>query len=139
PVFANQNFTQEWRLKTRKSFLGTKGPGSPALFWSVFCVLILSQFLLSFGPFSLGTKFVILSAGVLFPLILWARRRTEPGISGGSLDQQKLSFSIPVWAWVVLLGAALFVRFLNIDTAFLWPTGDEGLKGAAAIGLSQKW
>ncbi len=51
----------------------------------------------------------------------------------------KESSAIPFGVWFLLLGAAFLSRFWNIDHLFLWPSGDEGLKGAAAIELSQKW
>ncbi len=53
--------------------------------------------------------------------------------------QQEFLPSIPPGVWIALMGAALFLRFWKIGTLFLWPTGDEGLSGAAALDLSRKW
>ena len=95
--------------------------------------------MLSYGPFTGSIQVLLFILGLLLPLGLWAvkTKTTENGKT--PFHQREFLPAISAWAWMALAAAALFLRFWKIDSLFLWPTGDEGLIGAAALKLSQKW
>lgn len=116
------------------------GPGDSQGFpWLILIVLTATNFLLSYVILSTSLKILFFILGLLLPLGYWAvkTKTTEPERT--PFYRQEFLPTIPPWVWMTLAGAALFLRFWKIDSLFLWPTGDEGLSGAAAIELSQKW
>lgn len=112
---------------------------SPGFPWLILTILTSTNFLLSFSLLSASLKVILFILGLLLPLGAWAVKTRPTENERVPFHQQEFLPVIPPWVWVALAGAALFLRFWKIDSLFLWPTGDEGLSGAAAIDLSQKW
>ncbi len=55
------------------------------------------------------------------------------------LFQKEILPPASLWIWILLAGAAVFIRFYKLTTLSRWPLYDEGFVGYFAVNLSQKW
>jgi hypothetical protein len=112
---------------------------SPGFPWLILIVLTTTNFLLSYATLSTPLKILLFVLGLLLPLGYWAVNMKPIGNERTPFHQQEFLPAIPTWIWAAFAAVMLLLRFWKIDSLFLWPTGDEGLSGAAAIELSRKW
>src|SRR5579859_1723473 len=110
-----------------------KYPGS----WVYFLVFTFFNAVLSYSHFSYTVNSVILVFGILLPMA-WAVRKSPP-LPGHLPYSKEFLPPFPLWLLILLGLSALFIRFYRLETLFIWPTGDDGLLGMFAIGLSEKW
>ena len=102
--------------------------------------LTLFNLVLSYWNLPAFWQTLLFVLGILFPSVLWFQKGRKYGTETRPLWRTDEFFpSIPPALWLFLALAAIALRFWKIDSLFLWPTGDEGLKGTAAIGLSRQW
>lgn len=107
--------------------------------WVVFFLFVVTNALISFGPFPLSLDIVLGLGGITLPfLFLSLHTFPKPSGKGSSVDPKFLP-DIPFWAWggIVLLGFIL--RFIGLTTFSVWPHFDEGLVAHFAMGLTQHW
>jgi hypothetical protein len=77
--------------------------------------------------------------GLGLPLFIAVRSTSHSKPLPPVVDQVELFGNIPIVLTLLGFGLCVFLRFYKLDSFFLWPTGDEGWFGTAAIQLSQQW
>lgn len=127
------------RLKTKKIGKGNHPGSAPFFFWAVLAVLTASNFLISFGSFSVPVKLWIFFLGVALPLLFWLQGETPRNPEAVPFHQKEFLPEVPLRVLVFLSLFALFLRFWRIEGLFRWPLGDEAIYNLASLDLSRKW
>lgn len=125
-------------MKKKKTSSASAAGLSHVPFGVLLLVLTLVNFLLAYAPLSVTAKLWFFLGGILAPLAYWYWKGRQEGAKAPALRSSG-HFLVPSGAWFFFLGAAVLLRFWKIDSLFVWPTGDEGLIGAAALELSHQW
>jgi 4-amino-4-deoxy-L-arabinose transferase-like glycosyltransferase len=111
----------------------------PLWTWFFFVVFVVSNGFLAYSSLPYQLKIWIFLAGILLPLVLYARARVLHKIDLEKNSSNPIISDPPIGIYLVLLGIGLFLRFFKLTDLHLWPTGDEGLQGFFAIELVKKW
>jgi hypothetical protein len=113
----------------KKTFPFPRGP------WPYFFVFLAAHTLLSYFPLDPQTKLWVVLTGLFLPLVAALAFAPSP------LPPPSKEFlpSIPVWAWVLLGAAALYVRFYKLTSISDWPNYDDGLWGCFAVDFYHHW
>lgn len=114
-----------------------KSLGSLLSPWVLFFIFLAANLLLSYFPLSLEGKLWTGFLGLLLPFG-WALTRPPQALSDDPLRKEFLP-SVPPWVWLLLGGAAAFVRFYRLTTLSVWPNYDDGLWGFFAINFTHHW
>ncbi len=119
-------------MKTSKKF----NPSSQL--WITFGIFLLTSGLLSYGPFSLTTKFTLFLFGITLPFWLLVREGKAALSPERVLSTESLP-AVPLVVWVLLGVAALFLRFYKLDSLSVWPVLDEARNASFGMDLAREW
>lgn len=104
--------------------------------WVFFLIFLTTHSLLTFGPFALPTKLMIILMGLALPFGLALKTTAKP-ISSSSPSQNNFYLSTPLA--VLTIAAIIFTHFYHLSTLPHWISVDEGYESAMGIGLLNHW
>ncbi len=107
---------------------------APQLVAPCFAFWALSNFIFSHANLSVTLRIWVALLGLSAWLFLFFYYPLSP-----KKGLEEKPFPVPVWVWVVLGAAALFLRFFRLACLSAWPTVDEGNSGYFAIRLMENW
>src|SRR5208282_4851829 len=127
-------------LQLKKMIKQTRlDPSTPLLlYWVLFGILTLSNALLSYIPMPASSKIAVFLCGILLPVFLWVRRENAPGSKEKPFYLNEFMGPCPSWVWILLMGIALGLRFWQVTSLELWPTGDEALHAEAGLAIAER-
>ena len=101
----------------------------------VFLWLLGMNFVLTLMPLNLGAQIFLMVLGFSVSLVMvpaW-----KPPAGGEQQKESAFLTAIPSWAWILLAGGALAVRFYQLTGLSLWPLDDEAMSSHYALELAR--
>jgi 4-amino-4-deoxy-L-arabinose transferase-like glycosyltransferase len=107
--------------------------------WAYFLIFALSNAVLSSPEPPVFLKILVFFLGIVAPLAAFF---FIPSLKAGAKEEIGVSEifpPLPSWVLLLVLSAAVFLRFYKLNSLFIWPNQDAGWIGLYAIQLGEKW
>jgi hypothetical protein len=128
-----------WKKIQFQNYFSGLNHSVPFYPWVCFLIFGITNILLSYFPFSLESRLFLLILGFSLPMFLSILASSSHEKKEKLFEDLNLSFSVPLWGWMIFFIFALFLRLSHLTSMTQWPLYDEGMFAHFGLQLSQSW